>query len=583
MLIAISNFIERSRRRLRSEGGFSMIPAITAVTVGSTLSLAAWQASHNDLGLQDKDRWSKKAYQAVQVGLADYNARLAADSNYWSYCDDSTKTTAVNDTDTSPRRWFPLPTGSGAQSDQSLTYQYTIDAIPTGSYASCKSSADRTTSMINPSNGTFRIRVTGRSGPPIPNTATIAVDPAQQGTMVTNNAANRELWRKNRWKKRSVVVDFRRRGFLDFAYFTDIEGQDPDIQANTTYANANCTDYFRDGRNTKTSCAEIQFGAADDIKGPFHTNDGAYTSSSARFGRSSADRIEVSDGSCPWRNQAHSCSATNPTILGTLLTGANAPVLQLPEVNEDLQTYGSLAEGGYPYTGITKIVLNDTATGGITVTNPSLNGGVATTMEYPTSGVIYVSNGVGCVDYDPDDPYPAGQPSVAGCGTVEVQGTYRQSLTIAAEADIVVTGNLQRSSVAGSGQAVIGLIANKFVRVRHYTRATSSGTFDRDSCRDALSPPPDVTNIQAAVLALQHSFMVDQWMCGTDMGDLTVRGVLAQKYRGAVGTSGGTGYDKDYNYDDTFRAVTPPYFLTPSLTGWRTSRYREQVPACVCL
>ena len=52
------------------------------------------------------------------------------------------------------------------------------------------------------------------------------------------------------------------------------------------------------------------------------------------------------------------------------------------------------------------------------------------------------------------------------------------------------------------------------------------------------------------MLAINHSFIVDNYNCGNSLGTLNVKGAIAQKYRGAVGTSGGTGYLKNYEYDE---------------------------------
>ena len=43
--------------------------------------------------------------------------------------------------------------------------------------------------------------------------------------------------------------------------------------------------------------------------------------------------------------------------------------------------------------------------------------------------------------------------------------------------------------------------------------------------------------IEAAMLAINHSFIVDNYNCGAKLGTLTVKGAIAQKYRGAVGTT----------------------------------------------
>ena len=89
--------------------------------------------------------------------------------------------------------------------------------------------------------------------------------------------------------------------------------------------------------------------------------------------------------------------------------------------------------------------------------------------------------------------------------------------------------------------------------------------------------------IEAAILALKDSFVVDNYQCGSALGTLTVFGAIAQKFRGPVGTFSGTdlnsGYAKDYNYNDALRYRSPPYFLDPMQAAWRVIRANEQVPA----
>ena len=78
--------------------------------------------------------------------------------------------------------------------------------------------------------------------------------------------------------------------------------------------------------------------------------------------------------------------------------------------------------------------------------------------------------------------------------------------------------------------------------------------------------------IDAALLAIDHSFIVDHYDCGSSLGTLTVNGAIAQKFRGAVGTTGGTGYIKDYNYDDRLRYQEPPHFFDPVQSAWHVQR-----------
>jgi hypothetical protein len=97
---------------------------------------------------------------------------------------------------------------------------------------------------------------------------------------------------------------------------------------------------------------------------------------------------------------------------------------------------------------------------------------------------------------------------------------------------------------------------------------------------NAANTPRNI-EIDAAILTLQHSFIVDNYNCGAPLGTLTVKGAIAQRFRGPVGTGGSaiaTGYQKNYVYDDRFKFINPPYFLTPLQAAWEVIRYTEQIP-----
>ena len=110
----------------------------------------------------------------------------------------------------------------------------------------------------------------------------------------------------------------------------------------------------------------------------------------------------------------------------------------------------------------------------------------------------------------------------------------------------------------------------------------SSGGNVSASCDNDPADPFYFTNLQvdAAILALNHSFTVDRYYCGAPTGTLTINGVIAQQFRGPVGTGSGggisTGYVKNYIYDNRLSLRQPPYFLDPVQASWRVARQTEQ-------
>lgn len=376
-----------------------------------------------------------------------------------------------------------------------------------------------------------------------------ACDPANQYSMI-DSEGNMQLRvsGRSRDETRTIIATLKRQNFLDYIYFTHFETLDPAAYSDPATAQSTCAKFRAQRTNY---CTEIQFDADDDVVGPFHTNDNIMVCGSTKFGENSSDRIEI-NGSTPWVNGG--CAA-NPTIVGTLIHPAGE--LGMPPSNQDLYT---IAAPAYRFSGKTQI--NLTATN-MTVTNANLPGGQQT-LSLPANGVIYVDN-VSCTSaYDRTPDYSGN----VGCGDVYVHGSYGNNLTIGAANDIIIDGSLTRAS----SDLLLGLVANNFVRVYH---PCSGGTNGAGSL-------PGVT-IQAAILALKHSFIVDNWACGASLGKLNVEGAIAQYFRGPVGTTGGTGYLKNYTYNRRLKYREPPFFLDPSQASWRISRQSEQVPPCTNL
>ena len=70
---------------------------------------------------------------------------------------------------------------------------------------------------------------------------------------------------------------------------------------------------------------------------------------------------------------------------------------------------------------------------------------------------------------------------------------------------------------------------------------------------------------------------------GTSLGKLSVRGSIAQKWRGIVGTgttatSTATGFKKDYGYDTRLKFLSPPYFPQWTSAQWSAQTTGELKP-----
>lgn len=527
-------------RRASSQDGFTLVSVMLGMIVLGTFSVTAFALANGDIPTARGDQDRKKAYEAAQAGLQWYSYELDRDSTYWTKCASvpaiATGVPApVNIEDASPRVWRALPSGA----------RYTLEIMKRRDSSGNKLSGCSTTDAVGTAlqDNTLRIRATG-----------------------TSNG-----------KTRSLIATYKRRSFMDFVYFTNSEAQDPLVGGGTT---ATCAKQ-RIARGN--ACTEITFVGPDTVKGPLHTNDSSVLTSGGtiQFGRDGkSDAFEVNGVSPGWVGDG------NPVFKGPqkFMAGQMDP----PPGNSTLKT---LAGSSWTFTGSTCLNFKTdntvdvyqnqnwkpgTAAGRVTCSTS--NGG--TMVNKPLTGVNAPPNGVIYVQTD-----PAIAPTGCGydkwqiynndkaCGDVAVQGTYSTSLTIGSENDIIVNADVKKND---SSDAMLGLVATGFVRIYHPITNISN-----NNCGDNSTPSgfTHVLRVDAAILSLTHSFMVDNYMCGSAEGNLKVNGAIAQYFRGVVGTGNGTtGYIKDYNYDDRLKIREPPNFLDPIKTSWRIVRQTEQKP-----
>jgi hypothetical protein len=519
------------RLNLAAEHGYSMMAVMLVMLATTMLAGASFAAVGGDIPFARAAQDRKQAYAAAEAGLEYYLYQLARDNDYWAKCTDVPpiapgEPAPINQASPASRVWRNIA-GQDAR--------FSIELLPAPGKAACdKTKAEET--MIDPASGTFRIRSTGES----------------------------------RGIRRAIVATFRRSSFLDFLYFTDYETKDP-----LTYTDpddrvdavSDCVKYraAREGW-----CTDITFPNHDAIRGPLHTNDDLLTCGSPDFGRDKKDAIEIV-GPAPngWTSNGGSGCGGSPDFLGT--KRHPAPSLAVPTSNAKLKA--AAQAGGYVFTGQTTIRLNQPA-GSMTVTTyPNPSGSPSTqVMSFPGNGVIYVDeNTSGGTCGTIDGPLEQNYSDSKRCAILTVSGTYPKSMTLGSKGDILIDGDLKRS-----GDVVLGLIAESFVRIKHPTFGCNGAT--------PCAAINDV-HVQAAILTLAHSFIVDNYDEGARLGTLKVDGAIAQRFRGPVGTfssstgQGVTGYTKDYNYDDRLRYRSPPYFLDPISAAWRIVRANEQVPA----
>ena len=518
--------------RLKRENGFTTVVVMGMMLLGMLLVAAALASSDGDTKAARHDQYYKEAYNAADGGINWYFYHLTQDANYWSQCASMGKPV-----------WAKNASNMTFQNIQGSEAQFEIEVLPAPGQTACTTGVS--TSVVDPSSGAFKVRSTGNY----------------------------------RGVHRTVVATFRRVGFLNFLYFTDFETLDPVTAGNAQQqaaATAACSHYYYQSARDQNICSDPAFIGQDTIDGPMHSNDQLLICGHPSFGHQSSDHLEDSDPNSPGYRVGSGCGTSSPTVPSNDTFRYKQPVLTLPPSNASLKVD---ADTGAIYTGTTHLTLKGN--------QMSVNGGAYVSL--PPKGIVYVQNQNCTPQYDSTMDYPQVTDGT-GCGDVYVHsvGDVTSDLTIGADNDIIIDGNITH----GSGVEV-GLIANNFVRVYHPIDRSKSCTInngqDGNPAANATSSPEDPSQgsmsdptIDAAILAINHSFIVDNWGCGGDLGDLTVSGAIAQKYRGTVGTHVGssivTGYAKAYSYDYELRYHQPPYFLDPVQAGWGILQETEQVP-----
>lgn len=396
---------------------------------------------------------------------------------------------------------------------------------------------------------------------------------------------------------RSLTASYGVDGYLKFLYFTDVETLDPlllvdkQTAANRDAFLSHCSQHWYDekgqtgrwnnrftylGKPYDLACTDIQFSGNDVIQGPLHTNDAILMGGNATF---KDPTVETAWG--PGNNPP--ASTTRPWR-GTGTPRENSPKSSryVPIVKSNVKLRAqSQVVGGCQYTGETSFVFTGTS---VKVLSPNTTSSRAGCFDaglrdreqtFPIPSVMYVVNGTTCsptrVEYLQKDKGASlnGTTTVDDCtaGNAFVSGTLSGQATVASENDVIVTGDIKYSGGL-AGDDVLGLIPNNYAWVYHPVESVGG------TVRDVGGK--QVLRIDAAILSLNRSFLVQNWnLGGKESPNLTVNGVIAQKFRGPVGLSDGSGYTKNYVYDPRLQNLPPPFFLTPEDAPWIVQRLTD--------
>lgn len=567
------------RHRARDEGSALLLVVGVMSTLFVLVSVALGYATQTQ-GVVQKSRYFNQSLAAAQAGVDDYLARLNQDDNYWRTTDCTNVAMKRAYTSSAPcgwgastaTGWVTVPGSAGQTYEASFHY----DAVTTNT----------------PVNGVIELTVTGRAGD----------------------------------SRRTVRVLLRRDGFGEFLYFTIYETIDPAndaVYSSATQAADKCTHYFWEPTSVSSKprdtnyCRDIQFAPGDVINGPVHSNDTLLIAGGATFrGTVTTSDPKCNPGTGPAK-PATQCYRATGTGSPTFQRGIGWRKTQTPQDStSDLQQYvtpGRTNNLGCLYTGPTRIRFLPSTVGSTprmtvwsrwsaaSTLNPGcgtatdLRSGSGATINVPDNKLILVQDVPTGTSAPADQPIATNGACTAGSigdglpvsndenrllgeyncryGTVYAEGPLRGRTTIAADNSIVVTGDLTYAG-GQNGTDALGLIAENSVQVYHPVKKSSTGVWS-----DLPSANTSSVSVNASILALRHSFGVQYYQYGSNLGTLSVYGSIAQVFRGAVGTSTGsgaaTGYLKDYNYDSRLKYSPPPYMLDPVQSSWGQKSFGE--------
>ena len=568
---ALLSVFRRLIRREPDERGAALVVVIGLGLLLLTLVATAMTFSVSGSLKASSDQNWNGAMAAAYAGVADYESRLANDNTYYRFGNPAANFSSGSTLTAPPSSAANPAFDLGADgawstvtgSDGTASFRYEVD---NAAYAS---------------SGVLRIRSTGRVG---------AVS-------------------------RSIVANIRQDGFIDYLYFTVYELQDP---AQTGITTPGCADtYAWAGRpmpsGSTSVCGDIAFGGSDVVNGPVHSNDTMRICAATFNGT-----ITTGDPGAPGANYLKQASDGSPCSDQVFNGGVptNSPVMAMPATNsamkQETRTDLGVLAPGCLYTGPTNIVLN--AGGTMTIRSPwtratRVAGDPATsgsdhvacglpgtgsgqlgstdgaTVPVLNANLLFVQNVPvqgGDPNYRSPTSWPSGQssttcnagngigypvpteniPSIGasyGCrnGDAFIQGTLAGTMTVATDNYLYVTGDIIYADAATD---VLGLVAQSAVWVWNpvCTEGACAG--------GAGAMLPANRRIDAALLSLDHTVMVQNYYRGGNQGVLTIRGSLAQKYRGSVrltNSGGPNGYSKNYTYDARFRYIAPPKYLSP--------------------
>jgi len=610
-------FLTRILRGLRRRDDGVALPAVLGIGIVITLLVFTGAAVSTSGAVKSAtDRDSLNAMQAAYAGIADYQSRLTNDNSYWRYGAATPFTTGSTFAGTNSNPAFGTTAGGTwatvSGSGGTETYRYEVN---NAAFAST---------------GAVQVRVTGRAG-----SQTRSIVATVRGTgfidylyftdFESSNPALTGETQSGNSRKACLSVHMTDPAYSSTTACSPVQFIAGDtlngpIRTNDEFTicgatfNQTVQSTAADNVYNKPSgCSNPTFAQkSSTVPQPAHVTSLLLPQTNTNMVQ--AARSDQPNPGClytgptsitfngdgsmqiisPWTLATQIYQKSDGTYGGTLpsmcgtksalssTTGARVTVSSnliyvqsVPSVSTDPNYWASTSAGPTPASGA--VVCSKTVKSGFTSTTTYGNGLLSPLGgNYPGTGEY-----VGAVGNT-----SAASPYYCRNGDAFVSGTFTGALTIGAQNDVYVTGSITYKDPATD---ILGLVGQTAVSVWNpiscSSYASDGVTCSTSSGASTLLKYSRGSNVEidAAIASNGGTFTVQNYAYGAKLGTLTVRGSIAQEWRGAVGVSYGdghvTGFTKSYGYDQRLRNTAPPKFLQPVTTAYSISQQVEVSPA----
>lgn len=507
----------------RADDGIALMMVLLVMLVSTAVALVTLAIVLNGITVSAKDRYSKSAIAAAQAGVEEYISRLNNSSpQYWLNNGVDPANPAMDPNPATPRcessRTIP---GSSSQA----SYCYRV-LTPKSQIAA---------------RGTLDLQVTATSA---------------NGSSPTQRYS------------RTITATLAVETFAQYSFFADLNLRDPAL--GTRPSDGVTCGYYRWIRPaTCDTNYQVRWTTGESLTGKVHMNDPWPLLGTVGFYGG-----PVTTGSV----------APQPTYYGggspTGLTPTRAPLVALPTGTGDVLKYTlpkvdadpNTDRPGCLYRGNTRIIFNGST---YTVESPNSTGlpafcSTGPTDPKPIPPLIYVTATTGTCTAVSNFPRAgelttgAARLDYTACrGTALVQGTVQgKAVTVYANDDAIVAGNIIVPDKTGSD--VVGVVANNFVYLYHPVNTSNVNILASNY----------LTQIDASLMSLQHSVVVQNYDRGAKLSPITFTGGTIMKWL-SVSEGATSGAKFNFAYDSRLSYLSPPYFPQPAVGAWSATQYSD--------